>query len=65
MQWTEQSIRDAQELQEQQAVFNVTVVLLVLGATEEELLRRSKRVEAAAAAAGLKAREATFLQWTD
>lgn len=65
---TEQSLRDAQELlrqidQEQQQVFTVTVVLLVLAADKTELDQRTKRIEAAASAAGLRAREATFLQW--
>lgn len=64
---TEQSLRDAQELlrqidQEQQQVFLVTVVLLVLARNEATLDKRTKRVEAAAVAAGLRAREATFLQ---
>ena len=65
---TEQSLRDAQELlrkidQEQQQVFSVTTILLVLAPTKEELEKRTKRVQATAAAAGLRAREATFLQW--
>lgn len=65
---TEQSLRDAQELlrqidQEQQQVFTVTAVLLVLAAHTADLDKRTHRIEAAASAAGLRAREATFLQW--
>lgn len=67
LQRTEQSIKDAQELlrkidQEQQRVFSVIIVLLVLADNPSELDKRSRRVEAAAAAAGLRVRSAVFLQ---
>lgn len=67
IQRTEQSLRDAQELlrkidQEQQQVFAVVVVLLVLGRDADEVANRSRRVEAAAAAAGIRIRSAVFLQ---
>ncbi|MGB9661782.1 MAG: VirB4 family type IV secretion system protein [Moorellaceae bacterium] len=67
MQRTEQSLNDAQELlrkidQEQQQVFYVTVILLVLAPDQETLERRTRQVEAALAAAGMRARRATFRQ---
>lgn len=67
VQRTEQSLRDAQELlrkidQEQQQVYNVVVVLLVIGRDQDELDKRCRRVEAAAAASGLRVRSAVFLQ---
>jgi len=67
IQRTEQSLRDAQELlrkidQEQQQVFAVVVVLLVLGRDAKEVEQRARRVEAAAAAAGMRVRAAIFLQ---
>jgi type IV secretory pathway VirB4 component len=67
MQRTEQALKDAQELlrkidQEQQQVFYVTVVLLVLAPDQETLERRTRQVEATLAAAGMRARIATFRQ---
>jgi type IV secretory pathway VirB4 component len=67
MQRTEQALKDAQELlrkidQEQQQVFYVTVVLLVLAPDQETLERRTRQVEATLAAAGMRARTATFRQ---
>ena len=63
----EQQLRDAQTVlrridQEQQQVFYLTVVLLVLAPTLEELARRKRRIEAVAAAAGMRARVALFCQ---
>ncbi|WP_338832849.1 hypothetical protein MHLNE_15990 [Moorella humiferrea] len=67
MQRTEQALKDAQELlrkidQEQQQVFYVTVVLLVLAPDQETLDRRTRQVEAALAAAGMRGRVAVFRQ---
>ncbi|CEP67116.1 P-loop containing nucleoside triphosphate hydrolase [Moorella glycerini] len=67
MQRTEQALKDAQELlrkidQEQQQVFYVTVVLLVLAPEQETLDRRTRQVEAALAAAGMRGRVAVFRQ---
>ncbi|QGP94111.1 AAA-like domain protein (plasmid) [Neomoorella glycerini] len=67
MQRTEQALKDAQELlrkidQEQQQVFYVTVVLLVLAPDQETLDRRTRQVEAALAAAGMRGRAAVFRQ---
>lgn len=67
LQRTEQSLRDAQELlrkidQEQQQVYSVVVVLLVLARDQDELDKRCRRVEAAAAASGMRVRTAVFLQ---
>ncbi|APC08586.1 VirB4 family type IV secretion system protein [Neomoorella thermoacetica] len=67
MQRTKQALKDAQELlrkidQEQQQVFYVTVVLLVLAPDQETLDRRTRQVEAALAAAGMRGRAAVFRQ---
>ncbi|CEP67953.1 Uncharacterized [Moorella glycerini] len=67
MQRTEQALKDAQELlrkidQEQQQVFYVTVVLLVLAPVQETLDRRTRQVEAALAAAGMRGGVAVFRQ---
>ncbi|GEA16347.1 hypothetical protein E308F_25930 [Moorella sp. E308F] len=67
MQRTEHALKDAQELlkkidQEQQQVFYVTVVLLILAHDQETLDRRTRQVEAALAAAGMRGRAAVFRQ---
>ncbi|WP_027364873.1 VirB4 family type IV secretion system protein [Desulfotruncus alcoholivorax] len=67
MQRAEQGLKDARELlrkidQEQQQVFNLTTVLLVLASDRETLDRRSRAVEAALAAAGMRGRAALFRQ---
>lgn len=67
MQRAEQGLKDARELlrkidQEQQQVFNLTTVLLVLAPDRETLDRRSRAVEAALAAAGMRGRAAVFRQ---
>ncbi|MDK2816225.1 MAG: hypothetical protein PWR22_854 [Moorella sp. (in: firmicutes)] len=67
MQRTEQALKDAQELlkkidQEQQQIFYVTVVLLILAPDQETLDRRTRQVEAALAAAGMRGRVAVFRQ---
>lgn len=67
MQRTEQALKDAQELlrkidQEQQQVFYITVVLMVLAHDQETLDRRTRQVEAALAAAGMRGRTITFRQ---
>jgi len=67
MQRTEQALKDAEELmrkidQEQQQVFYVTVVLMVLAPTQQELDRRTRQVEAALAASGMRGRVLIFRQ---
>lgn len=67
MQRTEQALKDAQELlrkidQEQQQVFYLTAVLLVLAPDQDTLDRRARQAEAALAAAGMRGRAAMFLQ---
>jgi type IV secretory pathway VirB4 component len=67
MQRTEQALKDAQDLlrkidQEQQQVFHVTVVIMVLALDQQTLDRRTRQVEAALAAAGMRGRVATFRQ---
>jgi hypothetical protein len=67
MQRAEQGLKDAQELlrkidQEQQQVFYLTAVLLVLAHDQETLDRRTRQVEAALAAAGMRGRTVTFRQ---
>lgn len=63
----EQALKDAQELlrkldMEQQQVFDVVVVLMVLAPDKESLARRVRQVQASLAAAGMRARPAMFLQ---
>ncbi|WP_009609748.1 VirB4 family type IV secretion system protein [Caldanaerobacter subterraneus] len=67
MQRTEQALKDAEELmrkidQEQQQVFYVTVVLMVLASDQQELDRRTRQVEAALAASGMRGRVLIFRQ---
>ncbi|MBO8129282.1 MAG: ATP-binding protein [Peptococcaceae bacterium] len=65
----EQGLKDAQELlrkidQEQQQVFYLSLVLLILAPDQETLDRRCRRVQAALAAKGMRGRQATFRQET-
>lgn len=67
MQRTEQALKDAEELmrkidQEQQQVFYVTVILMVLAPNQQELDRRTRQVEAALAASGMRGRVLIFRQ---
>lgn len=67
MQRTEQALKDAEELmrkidQEQQQVFYVTVVLMVLAPDQQELDRKTRQVEAALAASGMRGRVLIFRQ---
>jgi len=67
MQRTEQALKDAEELmrkidQEQQQVFYVTVVLMVLASDQQELDRRTRQVEASLAASGMRGRVLIFRQ---
>ncbi|MEQ6360530.1 ATP-binding protein [Thermoanaerobacter thermohydrosulfuricus] len=67
MQRTEQALKDAEELmrkidQEQQQVFYVTVVLMVLASDQQELDRKTRQVEAALAASGMRGRVLIFRQ---
>ena len=67
IQRTEQALKDAEELmrkidQEQQQVFYVTVVLMVLTPNQQELDRRTRQVEAALAASGMRGRVLIFRQ---
>ncbi|AEM79755.1 VirB4 family type IV secretion system protein [Thermoanaerobacter wiegelii] len=67
MQRTEQALKDAEELmrkidQEQQQVFYVTVVLMVLASDQQELDRRTRQVEASLAASGMRGRILIFRQ---
>jgi type IV secretory pathway VirB4 component len=48
--------------QEQQQVFYVTVVLMVLAYNQQELDRRTRQVEASLAASGMRGRALIFLQ---
>lgn len=64
---SEQAMKDAQELLrkldlEQQQVFDVVVVLMVLAPDKDSLSRRVRQVQASLAAAGMRARPAMFLQ---
>lgn len=64
---TEQAMKDAQELLrkldlEQQQVFDVVVVLMVLAPDKDSLSRKVRQVQASLAAAGMRARSAMFLQ---
>ncbi|EGD51623.1 type IV secretory pathway VirB4 components-like protein [Thermoanaerobacter ethanolicus JW 200] len=67
MQRTEQALKDAEELmrkidQEQQQVFYVTVVLMVLAPNQQELDRKTRQVEASLAASGMRGRVLIFRQ---
>ncbi|MTI85630.1 MAG: DUF87 domain-containing protein [Firmicutes bacterium] len=67
MQRAEQDLEDGRKLlkkidQEQQQVFYMTAVLLILAPDKELLDRRSRSVEAALAAAGMRGRTAVFRQ---
>ena len=67
MQRTEQALKDAEELmrkidQEQQQVFYVAVVLMVLASNQQELDRRTRQVEASLAASGMRGRILIFRQ---
>ncbi|ADH59869.1 type IV secretory pathway VirB4 components-like protein [Thermoanaerobacter mathranii subsp. mathranii str. A3] len=67
MQRTEQALKDAEELmrkidQEQQQVFYVTVVLMILASDQQELDRRTRQVEASLAASGMRGRVLIFRQ---
>jgi hypothetical protein len=67
LQRAEAQLADAQTLlrkidQEQQAIFTLTVVLLVTATNEAEGQRRAKRVEGLLAAAGMRARPLAFRQ---
>lgn len=67
IQRTEQALKDAQDLlrkidQEQQQVFHVTVVLMVLAPDQQTLDRRTRQVEAALAASGMRGRTLVFRQ---
>ncbi|ADL07209.1 VirB4 family type IV secretion system protein [Thermosediminibacter oceani] len=67
IQRTEQALKDAQDLlrkidQEQQQVFYVTVVLMVLAPDQQTLDRRTRQVEAALAASGMRGRTLVFRQ---
>lgn len=64
---TEHSLEDAQAIlrkidQEQQKVYYITVVVLVLAPTVDELNRRVNRVQSSAAAQGMRVRVLTFSQ---
>ncbi|WKV09436.1 ATP-binding protein [Thermoanaerobacterium sp. CMT5567-10] len=67
MQRTEQSLKDAEELmrkidQEQQQVFYVTVVLMVLASDQQSLDRKVRQVESTLAASGMRGRILVFRQ---
>ncbi|KAA5806915.1 VirB4 family type IV secretion system protein [Thermoanaerobacterium thermosaccharolyticum] len=67
MQRTEQSLKDAEELmrkidQEQQQVFYVTVVLMVLANDQQSLDRKARQVESTLAASGMRGRILVFRQ---
>lgn len=67
MQRTEQALKDAQELlkkidQEQQNIFYMTVILLIISDDPEILKNKTRRVEAALAAAGMRGRTLLFRQ---
>ncbi|HHW56769.1 MAG TPA: DUF87 domain-containing protein [Clostridia bacterium] len=67
MQRTEQALKDAEELmrkidQEQQQVFYVTVIIMVLASNQQELDRRTRQVEASLAASGMRGRVLIFRQ---
>jgi Domain of unknown function DUF87./CagE, TrbE, VirB family, component of type IV transporter system. len=67
IQRTEQALKDAQDLlrkidQEQQQVFHVTVVLMVLAPDQQELDRKTRQVEASLAASGMRGRILIFRQ---
>ncbi|TYP56840.1 VirB4 family type IV secretion system protein [Thermosediminibacter litoriperuensis] len=67
MQRTEQALKDAQDLlrkidQEQQQVFYITVILMVLAPDQQTLDRRTRQVEAALAASGMRGRTLVFRQ---
>jgi hypothetical protein len=67
IQRTEQSLKDAEELmrkidQEQQQVFYVTVVLMVLDNDQQSLDRKVRQVESTLAASGMRGRILVFRQ---
>lgn len=64
---SKQAMEDAQELlrkldMEQQQVFDMAVVLMVLAPDKDSLARRTRQVQASLAASGMRARPAMFLQ---
>jgi len=67
MQRTEQSLKDAEELmrkidQEQQQVFYVTVILMVIDNDQQSLDRKVRQVESTLAASGMRGRILVFRQ---
>ena len=64
---TEQALRDAETLlkkidQEQQNVFYLTVIMLILATDQDTLNRRTRQVESTLAAAGMRGRSLIFRQ---
>lgn len=67
MQRTEQALRDAETLlkkidQEQQNVFYLTVVLMILAPDQDTLNRRTRQIESTLSASGMKGRTLIFRQ---